>query len=52
MSDVIGLFNSLVTRPLIFIKMPVCVVICIFMENEQKLIPVNSSITEKPWAFI
>lgn len=52
MSDAMGLFNSLVRRPFIFIKTPVCVIICIFIGKEQKLIPANSSITEKPWAFI
>ena len=51
MSDVMGLFNSLVRRPLIFIKTPVCLIICIFIEKEKKLIPANSSITEKPLAF-
>lgn len=52
MSDVMGLFNSLVRRPLIFTKTPVCLIICSFIEKEQKLIPANSSITEKPLAFI
>lgn len=51
-SDVLGLFNSLVTKPFIFIKTSDCIIICIFIENGQKLIPAKRNSAEKTWALV